>query len=128
MHFSDIRWVIRPEDRLSPSFSSSRFSTFPNPEDEKKPLGFFDVKHQISFVSKTLNQNLKKNFSLTANPVFPGNAGLPEDPEQEIHTYHGPVRIRDGKNEIATNHIRVFPSLERTVKTKSFQLADKISP
>jgi len=62
------------------------------------------------------------------NPVFAGDAGLPENPYQKIHTDLGSVGIRDGQDEIATDHVRVFPAMERTVETKYFQPADQFRP
>jgi len=62
------------------------------------------------------------------HPVFPGYAGLPENPYEKVHTYFGAMRIRNGKNEFAMDHVWVFPAMERTIKSKGFQPPDKIRP
>jgi hypothetical protein len=71
---------------------------------------------------------IKKIVHSRQNPVFPGDPSLPENPHKEIHAYLGSMGIWNGKNKFATDHIRMFPSMERTVKTKGFQPPDKIRP
>lgn len=56
--------------------------------------------------------------SVTCQPVFPGDARLPENPDKEIHAYFGPVGIRDREDEVTTDHVRMSPAMKRAVKTK----------
>jgi len=54
-------------------------------------------------------------------PFVPGDVSLPENSYQKIHADPGPVGIGNSKNEIATDHVRVFPAVVRAVRTKGLQ-------
>jgi hypothetical protein len=62
----------------------------------------------------------EKIVSLAVHPVFPGDVSLPENSDKKIHADFGTMRVRDSKNKIAADHIRVFPAMKRTVETKYF--------
>jgi hypothetical protein len=73
-----------------------------------------------AFAFRDLSKEHKnKKFLLVHQPVFPGNTCLPENPDNEIHADFCTMWIWEGENEIATDHVRVLPTMKRTIKTKS---------
>jgi len=65
---------------------------------------------------------------LFPDPFIAGDAGLPDNPGNEINTDLGAVGIWDGKNECPFNHVRVFSTLERAFEPESLHFADKFRP
>lgn len=61
-------------------------------------------------------------------PFFPGYPGLAQDPHKKVRAYFSPVRVRDCEDKIAFDHIRMFPPLERAIKSKCFQPVDQFLP
>jgi hypothetical protein len=53
------------------------------------------------------------------DPFFTGYCSLPKDAYQQIRAYLIAVRIWQGENNRAFHHVRVFSTLEGTVKPEA---------
>jgi hypothetical protein len=69
-----------------------------------------------------------KNSLFTHKPVFPRNTGLPDNSHDKIHADLCTMRVGEGENEIAADHVRVFPAMEWAVKTNIFQSPYQFCP